>query len=226
AACGRRAWGRSGRVWGVGRGGPGGLPAARAGPGARSQPVILTSARGASWATGPGSGPLTAPGTSLTAAAAGPAGYVVTGSTLAGGKPAPAAWFSADLNTWARASLPGTGTSGQLPAVPAGRAGFGAGGGAGSSRALWTSPGGSAWRLRALPRPPGAASAVLTRVTATGAKVVATGYESRGVAAGPGVPFAAVSADGGRTWRESMPPAPPGPARGTAPTPPRHRFPP
>src|SRR5262249_22624080 len=210
----------------------------RAGTGPRHQPVIWTSARGASWATGPGSGPLTATGTSLTAAAAGPAGYVVTGSTLAGGKPAPAAWFSADLNTWARASLTGTGTSGQLLAVTAARSGFvaeGAGGGlpaprdparraglgapaarppsrgaraaltgtgtsgqllavtaarsgfvavgaAGSSPALWTSPGGSAWRLRALPRPPGAASAVLTRVTATGAKVVATGYESRGVA--------------------------------------------
>src|SRR5262249_12585641 len=53
---------------------------------------------------------------------------------------------------------------------------------------------------------------------------VATGYESRGVAAGPGVPFAAVSADGGRTWRESMLPAPPGPAVVTALTAAGHGF--
>jgi len=215
---------RSGALVSVVRGGSGWLTVGQAGTRAPYQPVILTSARGASWAPAPGSGPLTAPGTSLTAAAAGPAGYVVTGSTLAGGKPAPAAWFSADLNTWARASLTAPGTSGQLLAVTAARSGFVAVGAAGSSPALWTSPGGSAWRLRALPRPPGAASAVLTRVTATGAKVVATGYESRGVAAGPEVPFAAVSADGGRTWRESMLPAPPGPAVVTALTAAGHGF--
>jgi hypothetical protein len=57
---------------------------------------------------------------------------------------------------------------------------------------------------------------VLTRVTAIGDKVVAIGSEYRGAAPGPPVPFVAVSADGGRTWRESVLPAPSGPAVVTA----------
>jgi hypothetical protein len=181
------------------------------------------SASGASWTPASGSGPLTAPGTSLAAAAAGPAGYVVVGSAPAGGRPAPAAWFSADLNTWERAPLTGVEGGGQMLAVTAARSGFVAAGAAGGSPAVWTSPGASAWRLRTLPRPAGAVSAVLTRVTAIGERVVAIGYASRGAAAGPAVPFAAVSADGGRTWRESVLPAP-GPAVVTALTAAGHGF--
>jgi hypothetical protein len=182
------------------------------------------SAGGTSWTPASGTGPLTAPGTSLAAAAAGPAGYVVVGSTLAGGRPAPAAWFSADLNSWARAPLTGEVSGGEMLAVTAARSGFVAAGAAGGSPAVWTSPGGSAWRLAALPRPAGAASAVLTRVTAAGDKVVAIGYGYRGPAPGPAVPFAAVSADGGRTWRESVLPAPSGPAVVTALTAAGHGF--
>jgi len=153
---------------------------------------------------------------SLAAGAAGPAGYVVAGSALAGGRPVPAAWFSADLSSWARARLPSAGAGGQLLAVTAARAGFVAAGAAGGSPAVWTSSGGTAWRIRTLPRPAGTASAALTRVTAAAGKVVAIGDAYRGPAAGPPVPFAAVSADGGRTWRESVLPAPPGPAVVTA----------
>jgi len=214
----------SGALVSVVHGGPGWLAVGQAGTGAPYRPVVLTSATGTSWTPAPGTGPLLVPGTSLTAAAAGPAGYVVAGSTLAGGRPAPAAWFSADLNTWARASLPGTGASGRLLAVTAARSGFVAVGAAGTSPAVWTSPGGSAWRLRTLPRPAGAASAVLTRVTATGEKVVAIGHEYHRAAAGPGVPFAAVSADGGRTWRESLLASPPVPAVVTALTAAGHGF--
>jgi hypothetical protein len=178
--------------------------------------VILMSASGTSWTTAPGTGPLTVPGTSLAAAAAGPAGYVVVGAAQVSDRPAPAAWFSADLNTWAPAALTGAVGGGQVLAVTTARSGFVAAGAAGGAPAVWTSPGGSAWQLRALPRPAGAASAVLTKVTAIGDKVVAIGSEYRGAAAGSPVPFAAVSADGGRTWRETVLPAPLGPAEVTA----------
>jgi hypothetical protein len=208
------------------RGSSGWLTVGQAGTRAPYRPVILTSASGTSWAPAPGTGPLTAPGTSLVAAAAGPAGYVVVGgSTLADGSPAPAAWFSADLNTWARAPLTGAGGGdGQMLAVTAARYGFVAAGAAGGWPAVWTSPSGSAWRLRILPRPAGAASAVLIKVAVIGNKVAAIGYENRGTAAGPPVPFAAVSVDGGRTWRESVLPASPGPATVTTLTAAGHGF--
>ncbi|MGN6173736.1 MAG: hypothetical protein ACTHPS_12400 [Streptosporangiaceae bacterium] len=101
-------------------------------------------------------------------------------------------------------------------AVTTARSGFVAAGAVGGSPVVWTSTGGSDWRRDTLPRPAGAASASLTTVTAIGDKVVAIGSEYRGAAAGSPVPFAAVSADGGRTWRESVLPAPPGPAVVTA----------
>ena len=131
---------------------------------------------------------------------------------------APAAWFSADLNTWAPAPLTGAAGVGQVLAVTTARSGFVAAGAAGGAPAVWTSPGGSAWQLRTLPRPAGAADATLTRVTSIGDKVVAIGSEYRAAAAGAPVPvpFAAVSADGGRTWRESVLPAPSSPAVVTA----------
>jgi hypothetical protein len=207
---------RSGALLSVVHGGSGWLTVGRARKQAPDQSVILMSASGTSWATAPGAGPLTAPGSSLAAAAAGPAGYVVVGSTLAGGRTAPAAWFSADLSTWAVAPLGGAADGGQMLAVTAARSGYVAAGMAGDSPAVWTSTGGSDWRLRTLPRPAGAAGAVLTEVTAIGDKVVAIGSEYRGAAAGTPVPFAAVSADGGRTWRESVLPGPPGPAVVTA----------
>ena len=205
-------------------GGSGWLAVGQAGTRSPYQPVILMSASGASWTPASGTGPLTGPGTSLTAAAAGPAGYVVVGGTLAGGSPAPAAWFSADLKTWARAPLTGARGGGPMLAVTAPRSAFEAGGAPAGPPAVWTSPGGTAWWIRTLPRPGGAASAVLTRVTAIAGKVVAIGYAYRGAAAGPPVPFAAVSADGGRTWRESVLPAPPGPAVVTALTAAGHGF--
>ena len=207
---------RSGALLSVVRGGSGWLATGQTGTGAPYQPMILTSASGTTWTAASGTGPLTAPGTSLAAAAAGPAGYVVAGSTLTGGRPEPAAWFSADLSTWARARLPSAGAGAQLLAVTAARSGFVAAGVAGASPAVWTSSGGTAWRIRTLPRPAGATSAALTRVTATAGKVVAIGDAYRGPAAGPPVPFAAVTADGGRSWRESVLPAPPGPAVVTA----------
>jgi hypothetical protein len=207
---------------------------------AGSRPVVLSSATGTSWTPAAGASPMTAPGASLAQAAAGPAGYVVVGSapapgstapgTTASAAPAPTAWYSENLSTWARVPLPvpagygpaGAAGSRQVLAVTAGGTGFVAVGSAGSTPAAWLSRSGSAWRFVALPRPTRATAAVLTQVTAQGRRVVAAGYAGR-----PGtapVPFAAVSADGGRTWRESLLPAPTVPTALTALTAAGHGF--
>ncbi len=202
---------------------------------ASSQPVILASATGTSWVPASGTGPLTAPGTSLAQAAAGPAGYVVVGSAPArapasggsvgggatgGGTSAAAAWYSANLGTWARVPLPGPGTgaggTSQVLAVTATGHGFAAAGVAGGSPAVWTTRNGTSWAFTALPRPAGATGAVLAKITANGGRLVATGYYFRAGPALGGIPFAAVSTDGGRTWQESALPAPPVPAVVTA----------
>jgi hypothetical protein len=159
---------------------------------------------------------------------------VVVGSAPAAGAPAagtlaPAAWSSANLSTWARATLPvpgGYGPGGaHVLAVIAGGPGFVAAGSAGTTPVIWTSRTGSAWRFTPLHHPAGTAGAVLTKVTAAGGRVLAAGYAWRaGSAPGAGRPFTAVSADGGRTWRDSMLPAPPAPAVVTALTAAGHGF--
>jgi hypothetical protein len=205
------------------------IPPAQHLPPAAPVPVIMTSASGRAWGPGAGAQPLAALGTALAQAAAGPTGYVVVGSQAGpGGRPAAAAWYSARLSTWARAAVaraggtaaPGpAGTAGQMLGVTADRSGFAAVGSAGSAPAVWISRDGSAWRLTVLPLPAGAASAVLTRVAAVGGQVVAVGdYSPAGVGrrvAGP-APFAAISADGGRTWREAVLHAPGTPSAVTA----------
>ena len=110
-------------------------------------------------------------------------------------------------------------------AVTAAGPGFVAVGSAGNAPAAWTSRNGSAWRFTALPLPAGAAGAVLTKVTAEGGRVIAAGYEWRaGLGAHERKPFTAVSADGGRTWRDSVLPAPPRPTVVTALTAAGHGF--
>ena len=194
------------------------------------QPVILTSATGTSWIPAAALSPLAAAGNGLVQAAAGPVGYVVVGSARAGVTTAPAAWYSKDLSTWARATLPvpggytqaGAAGSRQVLSVTAAGPGFVAVGSAGNTPAAWTSRSGSAWEFTALPLPAGAAGAVLTKVTADGTRAVAAGYERR-----PGsapAPFTAVSSDGGRTWRDSVLPAPPAPTVVTALTATGHGF--
>jgi hypothetical protein len=124
----------------------------------------------------------------------------VAGSTSADGTLVPAAWFSPDLSTWAHAQAAG---SGQMLAVTAAGPGFVAVGSAGGAPAVWTSHGGTAWRLITLPRPAGASGAALTAVAAVGGRMVATGYAA-GAGAAP-APVTAVSANGGRSWHETSP---------------------
>jgi hypothetical protein len=193
----------------IGHAGPLGSPVAPA----SSVPVIMTSADGRAWRPAAGAQGLAAPGTTLAQAAAGPTGYVVVGSAYGpGGTPAAAAWHSAGLAAWTRAAVAaGTsqaGTAGQMLTVTADRSGFVAAGAVGGAPAVWTSPAGSSWRPTTLPLPAGAASAVLTSVAAAGGRVVAVGSFSPGAGAGrreaAPAPFAAVSRDGGRTWRETV----------------------
>ena len=195
-----------------------------------SRPVILTSATGTSWAPASGLGPLAAPGNALAQAAAGPAGYVVAGSVRTGGTTAPAAWYSTNLSTWARAPLPvpggyappGTPGTRQALAVAAAGPGFVAVGSAGNTPAAWTSRNGAAWAFTAVPVPDGASGATLTHVAAEGTRAVAAGYAWR--AGSAPVPFTAVSGDGGRTWRDARLPAPPVPIVVTALTAAGHGF--
>ena len=192
-------------------------PPSGAGSAAPPQGVVMTAADGKTWRPAAGAQSLEAPGTTLAQAAAGPTGYVVVGSAAGpDARPAAAAWYSAGLSTWARAAV--AGTAGQMLAVTADQAGFVAVGSAGTAPAVWAARTGSSWQPTALPLPAGTVSAVLTRVTAVGGRVVAVGNAMRaaaGHAASP-VPFAAVSSDGGRHWRETMLRGQAGPATVTA----------
>ncbi|MGI8331022.1 WD40/YVTN/BNR-like repeat-containing protein [Actinomadura scrupuli] len=166
-----------------------------------AQPLVLTSGDGAGWQPAAGF-----PGGDDVVPAAvtyGPAGYVVVGK--AGGKPA--AWWSADLKTWQRASgdladgrwmSDVTATATGYVAVGGGRAGAGAG----AQPAGWTSADGKKWTAAApVAPPPGAATAAFSRVLARGAELVAVGSATAG---GRPQVVAAVSADGGRQWQPRL----------------------
>ncbi|HKA98285.1 MAG TPA: hypothetical protein VKD66_18635 [Streptosporangiaceae bacterium] len=175
------------------------------------QPILATSLDGWTWRPAGGARSVTGPGPTLTGAAAGPSGYVVTGVRSDQGRPVAALWWSADLASWAPQPLwtgpvPGGGSSALL-AVAAGQAGFAAVGATGTHPAVWLSPDGRQWRARALALPAGASSAVLQRVAIQGRRIVAFGVQAR--PSGP-VPFAAVSPDGGGAWREVPLPLPSG----------------
>ena len=83
----------------------------------------------------------------------------------------------------------------------------------GSRPAAWTTSDGRTWSQADLPLPAGATGAVLEHVAADGRIVVAVGVAQ--TAAGQ-VPFAARSADGGRTWTEAALPVPAGTAQVSA----------
>jgi hypothetical protein len=134
-----------------------------------------------------------------------------------GGQPRAALWWSANLTSWVpQGEWSGSARSGvpsALLAVTAGPAGFAAVGAVGTHPAVWLSRDGQGWQSRPLALPAGARSAVLQRVAVRGSRIAALGTQAR--PSGP-VPFAAVSVNGGRTWRETSVPAPAGPAGVTA----------
>lgn len=216
------------RLTGVVHGPRGWLAVGRAG----DRALVLASVDGRAWQAAPAGTVLRGAGLEPVAAAASGTGYVVVGAR--NGTSA-AAWYSPDLKTWSRSGDAGkTDLDGGTAApkwigdVVAGPAGFVAVGGQTAGKAarpaVWTSADGKKWALSpaspALPQ--GAAAGALTTVVARGGVLVAAGITGpAGVTGAPvaGAPgstaFAAVSADGGRTWQ----PAPlPGAAPGSAPT--------
>ncbi|HTX25551.1 MAG TPA: hypothetical protein VME19_00890 [Streptosporangiaceae bacterium] len=177
------------------------------------RPVVVGSATGTTWTALDGAAAFAGQGQAVTAAAAGPAGYVIVGHQLAGGRTVAAAWDSAGLNGWQRAAiaLPAMGDS-QLNAVTATGKGFVAVGSAGTAAAAWLSATGRTWSLVTLPQPVGAASTQLGFVAANGTTLAAAGTEV--TAAGQRVPFAAVSANNGATWTLAQLPEPSAPPAG------------
>jgi hypothetical protein len=186
------------------------------GQGSRT-PILVTSPDGRAWHPAAGAGPLAEPGTTLAGAAAGRSGYVVAGVRDVRGRPMAALWWSANLTTWVPqagwSGSPRSGVPSALLAVTAGPAGFAAVGAVGTHPAVWLSRDGQEWQSRSLALPSGARSAVLQRVAIRGSHIAALGTQAR--PSGP-APFAAVSANGGRTWRETTVPVPSGPAAVTA----------
>ncbi len=175
---------------------------------AAQHPVVVGSADGKTWTALDGAAAFTGQGQVVTATAAGPAGYVIVGHQLTGGRTVAAAWEAPGGTGWQQAAiaLPATGDS-QLNAVTATGKGFVAVGTAGTRAAAWLSTAGRTWSLVTVPQPAGAASAQLDFVAANGTAIAATGIEV--TAAGQRVPFAAVSANGGTTWTLAQLPAPP-----------------
>ncbi|MGH3203450.1 MAG: hypothetical protein ACRDP5_15550 [Streptosporangiaceae bacterium] len=177
-------------------------------------PVVLTSGNGSAWTAADGEPAFSQPGLVTEQAAASPTGYVIVGYQSAAGRTVAAAWYSAGLTGWQRATVSTPGTQDQMRAVTAGPHGFVAVGAAGNAPAAWTSPNGQAWTQQNVPLPVGATRAVLQYAASNGRTVVAVGTAL--TTAGQQLPFAASSADGGRTWAESALPVPAGHAFVTA----------
>ncbi|MGB6578065.1 MAG: hypothetical protein WBF34_09100, partial [Streptosporangiaceae bacterium] len=183
---------------------------------APQHPVVLTSGNGSAWIAADREPAFSQPGLVTEQAAAAPTmGYVIVGYQSAGGRTIAAAWYSTGLTGWQRATVdtpgdtPGAhnGTQ-QMRAVTAGPHGFVAVGADGNAAAAWTSPNGQAWTQQNVPLPVGATRAALQYVASNGRTVVAVGTAL--TTAGQQLPFAASSADGGRTWAESALPVPSG----------------
>ena len=192
--------------------------------------MVIGSADGSAWSAADGEPVFTGSGLFTEQAAAGRDGYVIVGWQLVTGaadaagqsvtptRTVAAAWWSAGLTGWLRAgaavagALDGAGNS-QMLAVTATADGCLAVGSRGSGPAVWTIADGRTWSRADLPLQAGATGAVLQHVAADGRTVVAAGVAQSSTRQ---VPFAARSADGGRTWTESALPVPAGTAQVSA----------
>ena len=148
----------------------------------RSTSLLLTSPDGFSWRAVGGTAALAA--ADFRAAAAGPAGYLVAGSSL---------WFSPNLVSWTKV----TGLSGQVTGLAAGSGGFAAVGTAGGQPAVWTSGNGRTCTRTGL----SPAGATLSQVATSGNRIVVMGTNAAGV------PLAMLSVNGGATWQPAALPA-------------------
>jgi hypothetical protein len=178
--------------------------------GGTTQPVVLASADGVTWQPVATLEALVGQGTQFLGIAAGHGGYVVVGRKMAGGRIFAVLWYSADLRSWTMDSnggLDGRLTASTVNAVAATAAGFVAVGSHGAGQAIWTSPDGKNWNPIGVNLPPGARSATLSSVAASGTRVVAAGYAD--TPAGD-IPVVVVSVDGGAQWRQIALQAPDG----------------
>jgi hypothetical protein len=184
-------------------------------------PVVLTSADGAIWGVAGGNITQDLAGVSAVAATSGPAGYVIVGKLVApGGGCLADVWWSANLTSWTRAHDVNDATgSSQVLSVAASPHGFVSVGSHNSQPAVWTTTNGRSWETIVLPVPAGASTAVLQQIAINGANVVALGQATIGNGPAVGtatgtaqgtIPFAELSADGGRNWRQ-VPFSSPGP---------------
>ena len=173
------------------------------------QPVVLTSADGATWQA-VNSTAFTAPGISVMGVTAGRSGYVVVGKQVSNGRTFAAMWWSGDLRNWTGGSnggLDGRLESSAVYAVGATATGFVAAGTHGGCHTIWTSADGKNWSVYDVPKPPGATDALLQQVAVNGTRVVTAGYV---VDKAGDAPVVVVSADGGKTWRQILLTAPGG----------------
>ena len=173
------------------------------------QPVVLTSADGATWQA-VNSAAFTAPGISVMGVTAGRSGYVVVGRQMSNGRTFAAMWWSGDLRNWTGGSnggLDGRLESSAVYAVGATATGFVAAGTHGGCHTIWTSADGKNWSVYDVPKPPGATDALLQQVAVNGSRVVTAGYV---VDKAGDAPVVVVSADGGKTWRQILLSAPGG----------------
>lgn len=173
------------------------------------QPVVLTSADGATWQA-VNSTAFTAPGISVMGVTASQNGYVVVGKQVSNGRTFAAMWWSGDLRNWTGGSnggLDGRLKSSAVYAVGATATGFVAAGTHGGCHTIWTSADGKNWSVYDVPRPPGATDALLQQVAVNGTRVVTAGYV---VDQAGDAPVVVVSADGGKTWRQILLSAPGG----------------
>jgi protein kinase-like protein len=171
-------------------------------------PSVLTSADGKNWQP---AGTITRDlaGVSAVQAAAGPRGYVITGTVAQpGGGYSREVWWSPDLVSWTRAhDVNETSGSNQVLAAAAGPDGFVSAGAHERLPAAWTSPDGRTWTAVTLPLPAGASAGVIQQVAVNGNHAVALGQltTAHGV-----LPLAAQSDDRGQTWHP-VPFSAPGP---------------
>jgi hypothetical protein len=173
------------------------------------QPVVLTSADGATWQAVSGTA-FTAPGISVMGVTASRSGYVVVGRQMSNGRTFAAMWWSGDLRNWTAGSnggLDGRLESSAVYAVGATATGFVAAGTHGGGHTIWTSADGKNWSVYDVPMPAGVTAALLQQVAVNGTRVVTAGYL---VDKAGDVPVVVVSADGGKTWRQILLPAPGG----------------
>jgi len=172
--------------------------------GGTTQPVVLSSADGVTWQPAAALEALAGKGTEFLGVAAGRGGYVAVGRQMDGGRIFAVLWYSADLRGWTlggNGGLDGRLSASTVNAVAATAGGFVAVGSHGAGQAIWTSADGKNWNLTNVNLPPGAHSATLTSVAASGSRVVAAGYAD--TPAGD-IPVVVSSVDGGAQWRQTV----------------------